>query len=399
MAFNYQYVTLTGVVVPDTDALLLTVGDEWKTAFGTDLIVTPDTRQGVMIVAETIARDAVVRNNAALANQFNPNISGGVFLDAICALTGLERDPATPSQVNATLTGVPGTVIAAGVRAQTEDGDLFELISGVTLNGAGTANGVFQSVETGPIAAPAGDLDQIVEGGVLGWENITNPGAAILGTNRQSDQNLRTLRKLTLAGQAVSLPEAIISGLYKVPGVKSLSFRENKEGSTEVIDGVSLVAKSIYVCVDGGTDAAIAADLLRTKSGGCNWNGGVTVNVTEPSSGQVYPVKFARPTQVPILIRLDVNANSILINPVTAAKASIMRYVNGEMDGERGFVVGGSVSTFELASAVNRDTPGIYVKKLETSDDNGATWSTDEITISISQIATTMESSITVNVV
>ena len=77
----------------------------------------------MLIAAETLARTEVVNNNAALANQINPNNAGGVFLDAILALTGMQRSSATQTLVtNVTLTGVAGTVISAGTLAATAAG-------------------------------------------------------------------------------------------------------------------------------------------------------------------------------------------------------------------------------------------------------------------------------------
>lgn len=60
--------------------------------FGQDLDISPETPQGVLITMETENRDAIVRNNAELANQINPDLAGGVFLDAIWALMGGARD-------------------------------------------------------------------------------------------------------------------------------------------------------------------------------------------------------------------------------------------------------------------------------------------------------------------
>src|SRR5277367_5673296 len=122
----YQYLDATGVIIADTSSLLADVQGEYQSVFGADLIVTPDTPQGVLITAETLARTEVVNNNAALANQINPNIAGGVFLDAILALTGMQRTAQTQTLVtNVTLTGVAGTVIPAGSQAQTAAGDVF----------------------------------------------------------------------------------------------------------------------------------------------------------------------------------------------------------------------------------------------------------------------------------
>lgn len=394
---DYQYLTNTGTIVADTGVVLTDIQNEFKAAFGADLIVTTDTPQGVLIAAETIARTNVIKNNAALANQINPNLAGGVFLDAICALTALDRFPATRSLVVATLAGVDGTVIPSGVRAQTTNGDIFESIQTVTI-ASGTATATFRAQEYGAIGAAAGTLTEILDN-VLGWDSITNPSAAILGQSIQSDQSLRALRRVTLADQGVSLAEAITSGLYKVEGVKSLKFRENVTNATATIDGVSMVAKSIYVCIDGGDDDEIAAKLLEKKSGGCAWNGGVTITTIEPISGQEYDVKFDRPADIDIYVRVYVRSFSVLTDPIESTKTAIMAYVNGELENEVGFGVGEPVSPFELAGAVNRQYPEIYVQKLEISDDAGTTWSTNELPIGIDEIARLLITNIQVNLV
>ncbi|WP_197335293.1 hypothetical protein [Ralstonia solanacearum] len=115
MAENYQYLTRSGVIVPDTDAVRDDVRAEWRGVFGDDLSVDEETPQGVLITVDTLARDGVARNNAALANQINPGQAGGVFLDAICALTGLERAAATRSTLSGVdVAGIPNTPFARG---------------------------------------------------------------------------------------------------------------------------------------------------------------------------------------------------------------------------------------------------------------------------------------------
>lgn len=395
---DYQYINSTGVVVPDTSDLLAQVQLEFKNAFGSDLNIDPSTPQGLLITGETTARKAVINNNAALANQINPNLAGGVFLDAICALTRLERDPSTPTMVTATIAGVSGTVIPEGSRAQTQAQVVFQTVSEVTIGGGGTVDANFESVEFGPQVCNIGDLNQIVSG-ILGWETVNNAAAAVQGTNVQSDQSLRALRKVTLALQGVSLPEAVVSRLYNVPGVTSLAFRENTAATTQTIDGVSMVAHSIYACVNGGTNTDVATALLNTKSGGCAYNGSTTVNVTEPFSGQVYPVKFSRPTVTAFKVRTTVSANSSILDPNTAVPQAILAYVNGEIEGEAGLIVGQDVSVFEMAGAITTLYPGIYVQSMETSVDGGSTWVTTPISIGIDHIATLAPTDIQVTVV
>lgn len=383
----YDYITETGTVVPDTSTLLAEVENEFKTALGADLVTSPNTPQGALIVAEVLARTGVLGNNAALANQINPNLAGGTFLDAIWALTGGQRIAATRSVVpGVELSGLPGTVIPAGSQASIADGTLFESVSGAVLDLSGEATVDFQAVDTGPIAVNPGALNQIVTG-VLGWDDVSNPTAATLGRDQESDLAARQRRRNTLSLQNVALPAAITSALYDTPNVRSLAFRENVTGTPQVIDGVTLVEHSIFVCVDGGTDLAVAATLLANKSLGCDWNGSTTVNVTDSVSGQVYPVSFSRPTVVDIAAKVTVRNNGALTDIVQAVRQAILDFAAGLLPGEAGFVVGGDVSPFELGGAVARQVPGVYVKLCEVALASTLIFSTNEIPISIEQIA------------
>jgi uncharacterized phage protein gp47/JayE len=395
---DYEYITNSGVIVADTADTLTDVQNEFKNALGQDLVVTPDTPQGVLITAETLARDNVIKNNAALANQINPNIAGGVFLDAILALTGTQRDVAERSTVTATLAGVAGTVVPAGVRAATATGDEFETVSTVIIEPSGSVDADFQSVEFGPVPAAALALNTIVDG-VLGWETVTNAEAAVLGRAEQSDQAARLYRKNTLALQGQSLPEAITSGLYATEGVRSLSFRENTTSAPAVIDGINLAAHSIYVCVDGGTDADVAQTILNKKSGGAGYNGAVTVNVVDEFSGQTYPVTFDRPTDVDVQTRVTIKASSAIVDPVAAVKEAVLAFANGELEEEPGFTVGNDVSSFEIAGAINRLYPTIYVQKVELSLATPTVWTTDPIAIALDEIAAIASGAITVVIV
>lgn len=223
----YEYLVLQGIIVPDTSETLGVVQGEWKGTFGSDLIVTPDTPQGVMITAEAVARNNVINNNAALANQINPNIAGGVFLDAIMALTGVQRNVQQPTVVTGvTVTGVPGTVIPIGAQAQTTAGDLFQITSATTIPSGGSTTANFHSVEYGPIPCDADDLNIIVSA-IIGWESIDNTSPGVIGSTTQSDQAARAYRLNTLGFQGLSLPAAITSALYAVAAVTSLSFLEN----------------------------------------------------------------------------------------------------------------------------------------------------------------------------
>lgn len=364
---DYDYVTTTGAVVADTSTTLSDVQAEWQQALGSDLDVsTESTPQYLMIAARVLERDALARNNALMANQINPDMAGGIFLDALLALTGGARNAATPSTVAATLSGVAGITIPAGSRVATTAGDNFVLQSSVTLGSDGTATGNFQSESSGAIAAAEDTLTQIIDG-TLGWETVTNPDNATLGTATQSDAAARVYRRNTLGAYSQGLNAATLARLYNVAGVKSVLFLENYTSSVVTTSGITLAANSIYACVDGGTDADVAAALLASKGMGCGWNGSTSVSVTDSSSGQAYTVTFDRPTEISVRIAATVSGVSI-----ANAKAAILAYIAGEQDNESGFVTGQDVSPWEIAGAINRTYPTAYVQLVQISKGSGA---------------------------
>lgn len=397
MADAYDYVTSQGVILPDTADILADVQASWRAAFGQDLIVTADTPQGVLMVAEALARDAVVRNNAALANQINPDLAGGVFLDALWGLTGGQRVQATRSVISGVLvTGVVGAILPQGSRASIgPGGDVFETTGQVVFDAAGQATVTFRSVDYGPIAAAPGALTQIATT-VLGWETVTNPAAAVLGQATESDMAARARRRRTLSLQNVAMPEAIVSALYDVQGVTSVLFRENVTAATVVEEGVSIGAHSIFACVDGGTNTDVAAALLANKSLGCGWSGSTNVNIVEPVSGQTYPVAFQRPALVTVYVSVTVTpvagGDS---DPSQAVRDAIVDFATGGQTGETGLTIGQDVSAFELAGAVNRAVPSLYVSSV-TIGTNPLSLATTPVNITIAQRAQIISGNIVV---
>ena len=358
---TYEFVQNQGVVVPDTAEIYSQVLSEWQAAFGA-INADPSQPQGVMIAAETLAREAVANNNALLANQINPNMAQGVFLDAICALFGIERAPATPSKVaGVQLAGVASTAVPAGTIALDMAGNRWRSTRAVTL----PATVDFESVETGAFPLPVGALNQL-ETQILGLETVYNPVAGVPGTSEQTDSALRVSRRQRLARQSISVSEAMASAVYDVAGVTSVAYRENTSSAPATIDGITLDPHSIWVCADGGDPTAIATALLRAHTGGAGFNGAQVVQVTDPHSRQTYPVKFDRPAYVPVSVTVTGRVlGDRSVNPEAIIPAAVATWARGDVTGDPGLQIGTDVSTFEIGFAVNAALPGFQVTAVE----------------------------------
>lgn len=393
----YNYITDRGVIVPDTADVLEEVRQEWRAAFGSDLSLEPETPQGVMIAMEARSRVEAARAMASFANQqMHPELASGIFLDALWSAFGGERRAATRSMLGGVeFRGVAGTIITSGAIAETANGDRFRTVETMIIGSGGLVTGDMVAVETGPIEAAPGALNQVATT-ILGWEQVFNPTAAVLGRNQESDVQARRRRRQTLALQTISANEAIISRLYALEGVQSLSFRENMAPTVQVIDGITMAPHSIYVCIDGGEDWEIAGALKATKTLGAAYNGDTEVTITDTISGQEYTVKFDRPTEINLLVRVTVRASSL--NAQSIIPDALMEANAGNVPGADPLMVGQAVSPFELAAAINFVEPRLMVLGVELSD-NGSDWQSTPWDIALDEVARMARSAVQVVVV
>lgn len=394
---SYEYVVENGVIVPDTSTTKRDTIEELRTIVGFEnMDFSDETPQGGIANAITLVKDDLVRNNAYMANQFNPNLAKGTFLDAIGSLTSTKRFNATFTMVyGVELRGSANTYIPDTLTAITSDGNEFKIVSPavIGLNGITKAN--FKAVKEGSIPCPAGALDT-VSTSVLGLESITNPNDGVLGEDRENDIRFRRRREKTLAIQGTGTSEAIVSGLYSLPSVKSLKFLENQASIPVTIEEVDLVANSVWVCVDGGTDEEIARMIKAKKSDGCALNGDTEVSIVDEYSGQTLEYKFDRPEEIPILLRITVKNSSL--SPQTLIPYACMEWANGNLERDDGLIVGRSVSPYEIGSAINEVEKSFQVLNVETSTD-GTTWSNEVLEIKAWQVARLTSTAVTVVVV
>ena len=121
----YNYMTGSGIIVPDTENILTDVQNEWKDVFGEDLSVAPETPQGRII--EMIARQRIftLQMAAATSNMLNLEKAYGFILDDIGALFQIQRKSATYTTTQITMSGVADTVIPVGTKLRSDDGYIF----------------------------------------------------------------------------------------------------------------------------------------------------------------------------------------------------------------------------------------------------------------------------------
>ena len=309
-------------------------------AFGGNLNTDLTTPQGQMAVTQT----AIIGNKndelLALFNGFDPLFADGRQQDALARLWFLERDPARPTVVTATLTGAVGTPIPAGSLAQATDGNLYGSISDVSIGAGGTVNTDFQCATAGPIACPAGSLTKVYKA-ISGWDTITNAADGALGNDTETRQAFETRREQSRAINARAILDAVQGAVLAVPNVLDAYTTENVLSTPQTVGGYTLAPNSLYVAVTGGDAAAIARAIWTKKPPGCNYNGTTTVTVSDDNAGYVVPVptydvSFVRPTPTAVKIAVTIPAGSTVPgNYVAQIRAAILNAFAGGDGGTR----------------------------------------------------------------
>jgi len=378
---KYDYIVDTGTISADTESVLEDVQEEWKGSLGQQLNVAASTPQGTMITGEVLARTSVMKNNAELANVINPNLSYGVFLDAVCSFLGIDRG-ANQSTVarDVQLVGNSQTSIQDGSRVQTPNGDIFVLVGSVTIPLSGSILTTFRSEQFGNIPLPVGPL-KIIDGSI-GWgaANVTASTVITPGHVALDDSQLKNARNDQLAIQGRGSSAAIKALASAVPNVTSVSVVENNTGVVGTVNGIQFtLPNAVWVCVAGTpTKEDLVAALWQAHQSGCPWDYGAAGNgvpvdapdgtsVVDPATGLPYRVKYTTPVMFDAYVILDVQQGTSASSPVDAVRNSVLEYAKGEMAGEQGFVVGYSVSAFEIGGAVSRNLPGLYIKKVSVA--------------------------------
>lgn len=297
-----------------------------------------------------------------------PDGAVGAALEAVAAITGTLRAPATNSTVTLTATGTPGTVVAAGKVATvvtvgtrfvtTESGtitlaevmlddqdrvvgervydplsnNVYECtvaghntdanISGTGSDiidgggivhwkyigpGPGVVDIVAEAEDTGPLQGLSGTIN-VIATPVAGWSAVVNLLDADLGTDLETDAALRLRREDELRQSGNAALDPIRAALLQLDGVTSVTVFENVDDTT---DGDGVPPHSIEALVRGGDDDEIRAALFANVAAGI-YTHGTTSGTVEDSEGVSHTVRFTRPTSVNIYVIIDVLVDASL---------------------------------------------------------------------------------------
>ena len=236
--------------------------------------------------------------------SFYPLMASGRNLDDLVAINGISRLEATKSYGYVQLYGTDETVVPAGtILSETSYGNKFEIEYDTVINGVTNANVL--SVEYGPVVATAGTLTKI-ETPVAGLDSVSNSTDITLGTNEETDEELRVRREKIILRNSQNLADSLKSQISLIDSVRNVTVIDNKTAET---DSNGVPAHSFMAIVDGGDDTEIGKAVWDNTPQGITSFGSVVVQV-EDASKTLQNVYFSRPTAVDIYMIITITTDS-----------------------------------------------------------------------------------------
>jgi uncharacterized phage protein gp47/JayE len=327
---------------------------------------------------------------------FTPSGATGTSLTQLAMLTGTIRADATFSTVTATLSLNAGVTVPAGSQISV-DGDpeaVFETLADATNSGGSPATVTVQMQATaaGAVRANAGTLTQIVTP-VVGWVAATNVLDAEVGSEDETDPELRLRRETELRVQGAGNLDAIRADVSKVSGVLDVKGFEN---FTNVTVGV-LPPKSFEIVIWDGNpneadDDAVAQAIWDSKPVGIySYGGGWSGNAAD-AVGDLHIVNFTRATEEDVYLEFDltVDATKYPVDGDTQVKTAVKGYADANWSIDSDVILSALyASVFSISGVVSIDA----VRAGFTVSPSG----TSNLTITDHQIAIADTSRIVVN--
>lgn len=300
MALPVCTIDESGILKPDYADVLAYVEAEFRTIYGQDIYIEPDSQDGQMLAIWARGIDDCNSLMVEVYNSFSPSTARGVGLSSNVKLNGLRRRQASFSTVDLLITGQVGTTISEGI-AQDTDGLQWMLPPSVVI----PIDGDITVTATARLAGAQLALPNtitIIGTPTRGWQSVTNPGAAVAGVAIETDAELRRRQSVSTALPSLTVFEGTVGLVASLSGVTRYRGYEN---DTSVADSDGIPAHSISLVVEGGDAQQIGQAIADKKTPGTGTYGTTEVTVVD-NYGVSRQIRFYRPTLAEIQVQISV---------------------------------------------------------------------------------------------
>ena len=303
-----------GLLIDEFSTIYNRLADKFKLIYGQDINLeqnSPDGQLLGIITNEIYDLQTLILH---IYNSFDPDLAQGVELNKLLKLIAQSRRASTKSIVDITIVANANVTLPADYTIIDENKNEWVINAETTLI-AGINIVSFNAVNFGAIEASANTINDVV----TVFPEITSVNNALLaevGRDEESDVLLRKRRNNLLSVNSNSTIAGIYSKLFLLDTVTDAVIYEN---ATDTYDALKdLNAHTLWCIIDGGSIDEITKIIATDKTIGTDLKGTVSNNYVEiflkadgTTRELTHIVKFDRPTEIPLYIKLTVSKKII----------------------------------------------------------------------------------------
>ena len=303
-----------GLLIDEFSTIYNRLADKFKLIYGQDINLeqnSPDGQLLGIITNEIYDLQTLILH---IYNSFDPDLAQGVELNKLLKLIAQTRRASTKSIVDITIVANANVTLPADYTIIDENKNEWVINAETTLI-SGTNIVSFNAVNFGAIEASANTINDVV---TVFPEiiSVNNTLPAEVGRDEESDVLLRKRRNNLLSVNSNSTIAGIYSKLFLLDTVTDAVIYEN---ATDTYDALKdLNAHTLWCIIDGGSIDEITKIIATDKTIGTDLKGTVSNNYVEiflkadgTTRALTHIVKFDRPTEIPLHIKLTVSKKII----------------------------------------------------------------------------------------
>lgn len=265
---NFLQFNGRGVVVATYAEIYKALIKKFQDIWGSDIDLSSASADGVFVNTYALIINNILQSFKRFYESLNVNTATGAALDVLCNLTNVTRKPATASTCPIILTldaGETENYITNEIDLVDINGNIWVArnIDGFVLEPDIPQTIVFTCSQLGPIEAPKGTIDRVINNDVV--ISIEQTQDANKGFNEESDSSLRQRRTQTLGSRGTTVLESLSSALLNLTGIRDVKIYNNDTGSNIVAkDGTKIVPHNVYIVLRREPNIAISDSTIGT---------------------------------------------------------------------------------------------------------------------------------------
>jgi len=305
--------TTSGLTIDTLNELLISLEAGYKSIYGSDIDVSSNTPDGQKIGIDAKSTQDIEQLILNLYNNLDPDFAQGIFLNVLTKNCGIKRIAGTQSSALVNIVTTQSVTLPSDYSLIDINNNVWSVEKSQVIP-IGTTSINFLCTTFGAITAKAGNINE-QDTIILGITSVNNPADANVGTDEETDEDLRVRRIKSTEFAANSTIGSIYAQLNNVNGVSDALIDDNDSSKQNIVKDIA--PNTIWCVVDGGSDNDVAQAIYRDKTAGCGFKGSTVITIRENTAFanrvNTKLVRFDRVKDIPLYIKLQAKRKDVNI--------------------------------------------------------------------------------------